>query len=83
MMKSKKGSLFFGITIALFLYITGVLILPFIVDDVSTFRIGMSCSDPTISDGSKLTCLFGDLTIPYLIWFFISLAVGYLVGANK
>ena len=83
MKMNKRVSIFFGVTIALFLYITGVLIMPFLVDDVTTFRTVMECSDTSISDGSKLSCLFGDALIPYYIWFFISLAVGYLVGANQ
>lgn len=83
MKMNKKGSLFFGVTIGLFLYITGVLIMPFLVDDVTSFRTAMSCSDTTISDGSKLSCLFGDALIPYYIWFFISIAVGYLAGSNQ
>jgi len=81
MLKNKKGSAFFGITIAIFIYIIGVLFLPFVVDDVSNFRVSMDCTNTSISDGAKLSCLVGDLTVPYFIWFFISIAIGFIAGA--
>lgn len=83
MMKNKKGSLFFGVAIGLFLYVVGVMFMPFIIDDVDTFRVNMDCSNNTISDGSKITCLYGDVLIPYLIWFFVSIAIGYIAGATN
>jgi uncharacterized membrane protein len=81
-MKNKKGNIFFGVVIALFLWIMGVLFLPYIIDDVDTTRIDLSCSDTSISSGNKLTCLETDIVVPYLIWFFASLAIGYIAGAN-
>jgi len=81
-MKSKKGSVFFGVTIGIFVYIMGVLFLPFMVDDVDTFRTSMDCTNTSITDGAKLSCLVGDLTIPYFIWFFISIAIGFFAGAR-
>jgi len=80
---NKKGSIFFGVGIGLFIYIMGVLFIPFIVDDVDTFRTSMDCTNTDITDGTKLSCLIGDLTIPYLIWFFISLLVGFIAGSIK
>ena len=80
---NKKGNMFFGITVALFIYVIGVLFIPFLVDDVSTFRTEMECSDASISDGAKLSCLVGDLAIPYLILFFVSITLGIIVGSVK
>ena len=80
---NKKGSIFFGVGIGLFIYIMGVLFIPFIVDDVDTFRTSMDCTNTDITDGTKLSCLIGDLTIPYLIWFFVSLLVGFIAGSIK
>ena len=80
---NKKGNMFFGITIALFIYIIGVLFIPFLVDDVDTFRTNMECSDASITDGGKIACLFGDLAVPYLIWFFVSITLGIIVGSIK
>jgi len=81
---NKKGSIFLGLTIGIFIFITGVLILPFLADDVTTFRADLNCSAPSsISDGTKLVCLFGGALIPYYIWFFSSLAIGLIIGGGK
>ena len=77
---NKRGALFLSIFIGIFIFAMGVLFIPFIVDDITTFRTGMDCTNASISDGSKLSCLGSDLAIPYLIWFFCSIAVGYLLG---
>lgn len=82
-MNKRGGGVFFGATIALFVFIFGVLFIPFIINDLTNFRINLDCTNPLISDGTKITCLFGDLVIPYIIWFFISLAIGIVAGANK
>lgn len=80
---NKKGSAFFGVTIAIVVYIFGVLFLPFIIDDVTTFRGAMDCSNTNITGGTMLACLLGDAMVPYLIWFFISLALGFIMGARE
>ena len=79
-MMNKKGSAFFGITIGIVIFIFGVLFLPFIMDDVTTFRDAMDCSNVNITGGTMFSCLLSDATIPYLIWFFISLSLGFIVG---
>ena len=80
---NKKANIFLGVTVGIFLFAMGVLFIPFLADDVTTFRVSMDCTNATISDGTKLSCLFGDLTIPYMIWFFASLAIGYILGGFK
>ena len=80
MFRGKKGSVWLGVTIAIVVYIFGILFLPFIADDVDTFRINMNCSNSSITDSSKLACLVGDLTIPYFIWILVSIAIGFIVG---
>jgi len=79
---NKQGNIFWGATIGIFIFIMGVLFIPFIADDVTTFRTAMDCSNVSISGGAMLSCLAGDLTVPYLIWFFISLGIGYLIGGD-
>ncbi len=81
-MMNKRGSVFFGVSIGIFIYIMGVLFLPFLMDDVTTFRDAMSCSDTTNTGGVLLSCLLADSMIPYLIFFFISLSIGFIVGAT-
>lgn len=82
-MMNKKGSAFFGVAMAIVVYIFGVLMMPFLMDDITTFRDAMSCSSSNISGGTMLSCLIGDAAIPYLIWFFISLALGYIAGRSS
>jgi len=79
---NKKGNIFFGIVVALFVWIGGILILPFIVDDITVYRIAMDCTNSSISDMTKLNCLFGDAIVPYFIWTLVSLAIGFLVGSR-
>lgn len=83
MIKSKKGSAFFGIAIGITIYIFGVLFMPYLMEDVTTFRDAMSCEDTTISGGTMLSCVLGDAMIPYLIWFFVALSLSFLAGAIR
>ena len=83
MIKSKKGSLFLGLGLGIFLFITGVLIMPFILDDVSTTRVDLDCYGANLTSGNKLTCLFVGILTPYFIWFFTSMALGLIIGAGK
>lgn len=77
------GGVFFGVTIAIFVFIIGVLFIPFITDDITTTRVNLDCTNTSITGGTMLQCLQIDLAIPYLIWFFVSLAAGLFAGANK
>ncbi len=80
---NKKGSIFLGLALGVFLFITGVLVLPFLTDDVTTVRTALNCSSAaTISDGTKLSCLFVGGLIPYYIWFFSSMAIGLIISKN-
>lgn len=81
---NKRGSVFLGITLGLFIFITGVLILPFITDDVSSVRVLLNCSNAgAITDGTKLSCLFVGALVPYYIWFFSALAIGLVIGGSR
>ncbi|MFW5902807.1 MAG: hypothetical protein ACOC56_00490 [Atribacterota bacterium] len=80
---NKKGNIYFAVIIALIIWISGIMIMPFMVDGVDDFRTEMNCSDSSISDGAKLTCLSGDTLIPYFIWTLISLALGFLLGGGQ
>ena len=80
---NKKGSVFFSVVIGLIVFMTGVLFIPFIVDDITTFRTALDCEmTGTITSGTMMTCLFGSALIPYFIWFFTSLALGFIAGGK-
>ena len=81
---NKKGAVFFGIILGISIFIFGVLFIPFLMDDITTFRSAMNCASPSsITSGDMLSCLISDTTIPYLIWFFSSLALGLIMGGKK
>ena len=77
---NKRGNFFFGFFIGIFIFIMGVLFIPYLTDDITTSRVALDCTNMSITDGTKLTCLGQDLVIPYIIWFFVSIALGYIFG---
>lgn len=80
---NKKGNIFFSITIGIFLFVTGVLVMPFLADDITSVRTALQCSSSSISDGTKLMCIGMSGVMPYFIIFFTLLGIGYLIGRNK
>ena len=83
-MLNKKGSIFFGVIIGIFIFVCGVLFLPFLADDISTTRTDLKCSEAVnITGGVMITCLSVDILIPYVILFFSSLALGFIIGGGN
>lgn len=80
---NKKGNIFLSIAVCLFLWIMGILFLPFITEGITDARTLIECSSTTISDGAKLMCLNFDLLVPYFIWFIGSVAIGYVAGIER
>ena len=82
-MMNKRGSVFFGVAIGITVWILSILFLPFLMDDVTTFRDAMNCSESTdLTGGEMMSCIIGDAAIPYIIFFFASLAIGFIIGAK-
>ena len=79
---NKKGNIFFGTAIAIFLFIIGILFIPFLTNDISTARASLDCTDSSISGGTMLTCLQVDILVPYVIWGLISIATGFIAGSK-
>lgn len=80
-MNSKGQTIMLSILFAIFIFLVGIVFINFLKSDVLTFRGAMSCADPSgISDGTKLTCLFGDATLPYWILLVISLSGGMILS---
>lgn len=83
MTRNKRASLFLSITIAVTIWIFGILFIPFLVDDITTTRIALSCASPALlSGGEMITCLMIDTIVPYLIWTIVSLALGFAFGGE-
>ena len=82
MIKNGRGNIFFGVVIGIFIFVMGILFIPFITDDLTTFKTAMNCAGSTITGGTMLSCLTADLVVPYLIWFLVSLLIGFLIGGT-
>lgn len=79
LIKDKKGTLFIGFIFAFFFFLVGMWMLPFIKDEVTGARTSLDCTNSSISDGNKATCLFTDAGVPYFI-IAVLIFIGGLVG---
>ena len=82
-MMNKKGQAGIVIVVTFFVFLIGFATLNIIKPEVTTARgtDGLNCIDATsITDGTKLTCLAIDLTIPILVWGLISIFALATVG---
>ena len=80
-MNNKGQTMGLAILGMLAVFICGFIFINFLMPEVTTFRTAMSCASvDTISDGQKILCLFGDLTIPYFILGLLSLGVGAITA---
>ena len=79
---NKKGqNLIFAIITGVMIFIAGMLFLNHIMDDVTLTRaVGLDCTNTTISDGNKVTCLGVDLVVPIFILTVVSVAGGAIVS---
>lgn len=80
-MNNKGQTLALGIISAIVIFIIGMLIINFLMPEVTTFRTNLNCSNPSaISDGTKLLCLVGDAVIPYIIVLVFSITIGGIIS---
>jgi hypothetical protein len=83
-MNKKAQSLGLGIITGLFILIVGLMVVNFLMPEITNFRVDMNCANPSeISDGTKLVCLMSDATIPYWIILVFSLLVGAIASRFK
>ena len=83
--RGKKGQTF-GIAIlsSIIIFIIGIMCINFLMPEVSTARINLSCDSPaTISDGTKFLCLLVDVQVPYFIWLVFSISLGAILVRMK
>lgn len=66
------------------IFLSGIIVINILKPDITLARnttTGLNCSNATaISDGTKLTCLVVDLTIPYFIIIILSAAGGVITN---
>lgn len=69
-----------AVVLMIFIFIFGMLFLNFIKPNIVDARTALSCSADTISDGTKIVCLFVDTTLPYWILIVLSITGGILLN---
>lgn len=79
---NKRGqTMGLAILAAVGVFIIGLMFVNFIMPEIAIFRGAMDCaSADTISSGTKVICLIGDATVPYLIVAIVSLAIGAITS---
>ena len=80
--KAQAGisALGFSVVVAIVLFIIGMTIFNFLAPQVDNARSteNLDCSNPNISDATKLTCLSVDLVVPYYIILIFAAAGGVI-----
>lgn len=80
---NKRGQTTIAIITALIILIVGMLVVNILKPEITTARSvsNLDCGNSTISDGTKLTCLAVDATLPYYIIIIVA-AVGALIAGR-
>jgi len=78
----KSQAAMVGLMIGIFILMMGLIFIDPIKDVITEVRgtTQLDCSNSTISDGNKMTCLVVDLTLPYFIVVVFSLAGGWMAA---
>jgi|TARA_R100000501_G_C2576003_1_gene81081 hypothetical protein len=82
-MKSKKGqTMGLAIISAVMLFIVGMLMLNLITPEITRARgsTQMDCTNTSISDGAKITCLVVDSAVPYYFITIFSIVGGIITA---
>jgi len=71
-----------AVILAIFIFLVGMININFIKDEVTRARnaANLNCSDDSISDGTKLTCLAVDIVVPYFIILILSASGGLIIA---
>lgn len=82
-MRNKRGqTLGVAIIISIFIFIVGMLTINIIKPEVTVARSPevLDCSNASITDGNKLTCLAVDVVVPYFIILVLAIAGGIITA---
>ncbi len=77
-----ESTLALGIVSAIFIFIIGVMVISLFQDEITEVRdpSKLDCTNVSgISDGTKLTCLLFDITIPYFFLMIFSISGGVII----
>ena len=76
---NKKGGVFFGFIFAFFILLLGFWMIPFVKDMATDSRTDLDCTNSSISNGEKVTCLGVDGVIPAFIISLVLIGGGAVV----
>lgn len=76
----KGQTLGLSILYGLFFFVLGILFINFLQPDIRIAQTALDCSNTSISDGNKLTCLLVDGVMPYFIIAMLSTGVGIITS---
>ena len=79
-MNKKGAGMFLVVIIAVMVFFAGMLIMNFIKPVVDDTRTNLDCTNQSISDGAKLSCIGVDVSIPYFILVIVSVSVGIITA---
>lgn len=79
---NKKGqTMGLAVLSAIIIFIIGLMIVNFIMPEVTNVRAGLSCaSASSISDGTKMLCLIIDTVVPYWVLIVFSVITGIITA---
>lgn len=79
---NRKGQIGLSVILTITFFLIGMATLNFIRDEITDVRLAdsLDCSNISISDGNKLTCLTVDIALPYFILLIISASLGVITS---
>lgn len=76
--KNKRGQVFLSIIFSVMYFMIFMVLINVSKDDANTARTNLDCSNSSISDGNKMTCLITDSSVPLFLLAALSVAFGIL-----
>jgi len=79
---NNKGQVGLAIISAIMIFMVGMVVINILKPEITNARDtdALDCGNETITDGTKLTCLIIDFTIPYYIIIMFSIAGGLIIA---
>lgn len=79
---NKKGNIGISIIVAIMIFMVGTVTVNILKPEIDNARAAdaLDCSNISISDGTKLTCLAVDATVPYFIVVVLAAAGGMITA---
>ena len=79
---NNKANIMMGVFMAVFIFLFGMIYINYLPDSVTAAQNSdnLDCSNSSITDGQKLTCLGTDIIVPGFIIIILSIAGGAITS---